>query len=187
MPPDTAPRWFSRLITVIGCGVAYAVFFFLNDLLFNHLEFTRGVNWIFLPSGLRLSLVLVFLEWGALGIALASIAISFWTYQLSPVQSVVVGSISGMAPWLARRLSLDCLKMDPDIQHLNPVQLLQLAVIFSVVSPVLHQLWFVWTGMSTHFLQDTLVMITGDLLGTLLMLIAVRLFILWLRRPRANA
>lgn len=185
MPSDEQPSRLTTPLIVVGCGLAYAVFFYLNHLLFDRLEFTRGVNWIFLPSGLRLSLVLVFLEWGALGIVLASIAISLWSYALPPWQATVVGSISGLAPWLARRLSLDWLKMDPDIQHLNPTQLLQLAVIFSITSPVLHQLWFVWSGRSTHFLQDTLVMITGDLLGTLIMLFGIRLFILWLRRPHA--
>lgn len=187
MQTDTAPSWLSTLVVVAGCGAAYAIFFFLNHLLFNHLEFTRGVNWVFLPSGLRLSLVLVFLHWGALGIALASIAISFFTYDLPLLQSTVVGSISGLAPWLARRLCLDWLKMDPDIQYLNPMQLLQLAVIFSITSPILHQLWFAWSGADTNFLQDTLVMITGDLLGTLLVLFTLRLLVMWLRRPRAHA
>jgi len=48
---------------------------------------------------------------------------------------------------------------------------------------VMHQLWFVWTGLNTDFLQGTLVMIVGDLLGTLLVLFTLRLLILWLRRP----
>ena len=174
----------SRIITpatVMGCAAAYALFFLFNHLLFQQLEFTRGVNWVFLPSGLRLALVLVFLGWGALGIALSSIAISFFGYGMSALESTVVGSISGLAPWLARRLSLDWLKMDPDIQHLTPSQLMQLALIFSVTSPVLHQLWYAWSQSGSHFLEDTLVMITGDLLGTVLVLFALRLLILWLR------
>ena len=183
MSSDASPRPLSTLLTVVGCGVAYAVFFLLNHLMFNHLEFARGVNWVFLPSGLRPSLVLVFLEWGALGIALSSICISWFAYSLPPLHALVIGSISGLAPWVARRLCLNWLKMDPDIQHLNPGQLLQLAVIFAVISPVMHQLWFVWTGLNTDFLQGTLVMIVGDLLGTLLILFTLRLLILWLRRP----
>ena len=182
---ESAPSRLFTLVTVVGCGVAYSAFFLLNHLLFNHMEFTRGVNWVFLPSGLRLSLVLIFLGWGALGIALASIAISFFAYDQPILPSIVVGSISGFAPWLARRLCLDWLRMDPDIQFLNPLQLLQLAVVFSITSPILHQLWFAWSSPHTHFVQDTLVMIVGDLLGTLLVLFGLRLFILWLRMQRA--
>ena len=181
------PSWLTTLCTVVGCALAYWAFFYLNDVLFRRLEFTPGVNWIFLPSGLRLSLVLIFLGWGALGIALASIAISFWGYESSLLHACITGGISGLAPWVARRLSLDWLKMDPDIQHLHPKQLIQLALIFSITSPVLHQLWFSWSGASTHFLQDTLVMITGDLLGTLFILFGLRLFILALRAQRLRA
>jgi hypothetical protein len=182
---ETRPSLFSTLLTVAGCATAYALFFFLNHLLFNHLEFTHGVNWVFLPSGLRLSLVLIFLEWGAWGIALASIAISYVSYEMPALTAVVTGSISGFAPWLARRLCLDWLKMDPDIQHLHPTQLMLLCLIFSITSPVLHQLWFSWNGSSTHFAQDTLVMFIGDLVGTVLVLFGLRFFILWLRTQRS--
>jgi hypothetical protein len=77
--------------------------------------------------------------------------------------------------------------MDPDIQHLHPKQLIQLSLIFSITSPVLHQLWYSWNGWSTHFAQDTLVMIVGDLLGTLIVLSGLRLFVLWLRARRPHA
>lgn len=177
----------STLITVAACAAVYSLFFFLNHLLFKHLEFARGVNWVFLPSGLRLSLVLIFLGWGALGIALASMAISYFGYGMSPLDAVITGCISGLAPWLARRLCLDWLRIDPDIQHLNPTQLVQLGVVFSVISPLLHQLWYSWNGSSTHFVSDTGVMIVGDLLGTLLILFGLRLFIMWLRRGHGNA
>ena len=171
----------AALLTTVTCGVAYAVFFLLNHLLFEHLEFARGVNWVFLPSGLRLTLVLICLEWGALGIAWASIAISYFGYGMAPLDALVTGAISGLAPWLARRLCLNWLGMDPNIQHLHPRQLIQLGLIFSITSPVLHQLWYSWHGWSNQFIQDTLVMIIGDLLGTLIVLFILRLFVLWLR------
>jgi hypothetical protein len=176
----------STVLTVLGCAVVYALFFYFNQLLFKSLEFTQGVNWVFLPSGLRLSLVLIFLWQGALGISLASILITWCSFDTPWLFSVVTGLISGFAPWLARRLAMDWLKLDPDIQCLHPAQLLKLSVLFAVTSAVLHQLWFAWNADHVHFLQDTLVMVTGDLLGTLLMLFALRLFILWLRKPREN-
>lgn len=42
----------------------------VNELVFNHFEFTRGVNWIYLPAGIRLLATLLFAEAGALGLLL---------------------------------------------------------------------------------------------------------------------
>jgi len=178
------PPYFAAVLTVVGCGMAYALFFLLNHLMFQQLEFVQGVNWVFLPSGMRLSLVIIFLEWGALGIALASMAISFFGYEMSALNAMVTGGFSGLAPWLARRLCMDGLKLNPDIQYLKPRQLIQLTVVFSIISPVLHQLWYSWNNSSTQFVQATLVMIVGDLLGSLIILWGLRLFVWWLRSRR---
>jgi hypothetical protein len=170
----------------LGCALAYALFFFFNHLLFDRLEFTRGVNWVFLPSGLRLALVLVFLGTGSMGIALASCAINWFYYNDHLLGSVVVGIISGYAPWLARRFSIEWLGMDPDIRRLTPMQLLQIAIIFATCSAVLHQLWFAWNTPAMDFIENTAVMVMGDLLGTLIMLLALRLLVLWWRSARVN-
>ena len=79
---------------------------------------------------------------------------------------------------------MDGLKLNPDIQYLKPRQLIQLTVVFSIISPVLHQLWFFWQDSSTQFVQATLVMIVGDLLGCLIILWGLRLFVWWLRSRR---
>jgi len=170
----------------LGCALAYALFFFFNHLLFDRLEFTRGVNWVFLPSGLRLALVLVFLGTGSMGIALASCAINWFYYGDDLLGSVIIGIISGYAPWLARRLSIDWVNMDPDIRQLTPLRLLQIAIIFAVCSAVLHQLWFAWNTPAVDFVGNTAVMVIGDLLGTLIMLFTLRLLMLWWRSARVN-
>ena len=64
----------------------FVEFFRLNDWLFSALEHTHGVNWIFLPAGFRILLVLVFGMPGALGIVYALVnAVSHqlirWTFQ----------------------------------------------------------------------------------------------------------
>ena len=58
-------RWF--LIPFFS-ALAYVLFFRLNGALFGWLEFSAGVNWVFLPSGLRLMLVLLWGPWAALGL-----------------------------------------------------------------------------------------------------------------------
>ncbi len=187
MGMDSEPANFSWQPGVtLGCGLAYALFFFFNHLLFDRLEFASGVNWIFLPSGLRLALVLVFLGTGSLGIALASFAINVFFYGEGAWGSAVVGLISGYAPWLARRLSISWLGMDPDIRHLHPLQLLKISVVFALCSALLHQLWFAWNTSPADFIEKTLVMTLGDLLGTLIILFSLRLLLLLLRSGRVN-
>ncbi len=62
-----------------GCALAYFYAFKLNFVLFESLKFSEGVNWVFIPSGLRMLLVLVLLQTGSLGIAIAS---CFMLHQL---------------------------------------------------------------------------------------------------------
>ena len=66
---------------LIGCAISaivYTFLFYLNGWLTNSLVFGLGVNWIYLPAGLRLFLTLIFGLSGALGIAIASFLISYY-------------------------------------------------------------------------------------------------------------
>ena len=63
--------------TIIACALTYTLLFYLSDWLTAFLEAAPGVNWIYLPAGLRLFLVLIFGLSGAIGISIASILITF--------------------------------------------------------------------------------------------------------------
>ena len=75
----------AKALIVLLCAAFYVYAFELNQYLFEHLSFSQGVNWIFIPSGLRLLFVLVFLEAGAVGVVAGSI---FVNYTLSPDTNV---------------------------------------------------------------------------------------------------
>ena len=53
---------------VLISALVYLLFFYLNKLFFGIYEFSYGVNWIFIPSGIQLLLVLVAGVYGAIGI-----------------------------------------------------------------------------------------------------------------------
>lgn len=163
-------------ILIIGLtAIAYFVLFELNDALFTSLAFSTGVNWIFLPSGLRLVFILVFGMWGAAGIALASIIINLLFYfDGSLVSAIGTGLISGFAPLLARSICVDLIKLDIDLKNLTANTLLKVAGVFAVTSPILHQMWFTWRGQTENFIDSTAVMAVGDLTGTLVMLYLAR-------------
>jgi hypothetical protein len=62
-------------ILVLASALSYYLIFCLNKLLFDNYEFSYGVNWVFIPSGVQLLLVLLAGIEGALGI--------FWASKLS--------------------------------------------------------------------------------------------------------
>lgn len=176
-----------NVAVVVLTGVAYFLLFLLNDLLFSSFGYSEGVSWIFLPSGLRLAFVLIFVELGAVGICLASMAISY-RYQFGGDLITIVGAgfISGFAPWLARIFCMDKLKLDMDLHNLTANTLLKVSIIFALLSAVLHQIWGWWRGHTENFISTTMVMAVGDLVGTILMLLTAKFILKHLPRSKAT-
>jgi hypothetical protein len=155
--------------------IVYILLFLLNDYFFSSYAFSSGVDWVYLPSGLRLVFVLVFINLGALSVGLSTLVIGyFYFFDGNLVTIVGAGFISGFAPWCARKICIQKYKMDPNLRDLSASALLKIALVFSVVSPVMHQLWLTWRGETESFVQSTLVMAIGDLLGTLLVLYSIK-------------
>jgi len=154
---------------VIGCGLAYAVLFYANDWLMAFLEASPGVNWIYLPAGLRLFLVLIFGLSGAIGISTASALITFGRDLGEDIISIFgIGLISGFGPYLARLLVIRNLKINPDLSNLN-IQMIAISVlVFALLSTGLHQVWFVLMGIPSGSLSNAIAMLIGDILGALL-------------------
>jgi hypothetical protein len=156
---------------VLACALCYFYVFQLNLHFFAEIEFAHGVNWIFIPSGLRLLFVLVFTQSGAVGVALGSIAIN---YLLEPNEShifnIVTGLISGVAPYLSRWIGIRFLNLDPQLTGFTAGSFLKISVLFSVICASLHQVWFLFKGQSTDFVAGTIAMATGDWFGTVLVL-----------------
>jgi len=165
----------SSAAVVLGTAITYGLLFEVNNLLFSALTFSAGVNWIFLPSGLRLAFILVFGLSGALGIALASIVTSLlFFFEGDWLSSIVTGLISGGAPLLARKFCVDFLGLGADLQGLSGAGLLKMAGVFAIISPLMHQLWFVSQGVTQDFWSSTSAMVVGDLLGSLAVLYLAR-------------
>jgi len=165
-------------LLTLGSAVAYFFAFKLNFVLFDSLEFSHGVNWIFLPSGLRMLLVLVLLSSGSVGIALATLLLNYMNGSADQhVFNIVTALISGFAPLIARQICVDYLKVGESLNNLTSKSLLQISVVFALISSVLHQVWFFWNGETTDFIASSLVMGLGDWLGTVLVLATASVFI----------
>jgi hypothetical protein len=143
----------------------------LNELVFTRLEFVRGVNWIYLPAGMRLLCILLFAEAGAIGLLVASwLACFFYFFPNDPIRSFMGGIIAAAAPYLVYRVMLISAGARTSLADLTPLRLLVYAVAFSIGSPLLHHIWFALHGDTDKLLRSFLVMAQGDLAGTLIVL-----------------
>ncbi len=174
---------------VVLCGALYFYAFQLNMHWFaDWLEFSPGVNWIFIPSGLRLLFVLVLASTGATGIVLGSLAINY--LMGSPdahVFNLVTSFISGAAPYIARQISLIWLGLDVHLSNLNSNTFLKISIAFALVNALMHQVWFYSVGQTENFIASTIAMATGDWFGTALVLAAASLCIKLVKRFSTSA
>jgi hypothetical protein len=169
------------MISVVAFGLmvsalAYTFLFYANNWLTSELVYSPGVNWIYLPAGLRLFLTLIFGLPGAIGIALASILISYYgDFSQDLILCIGIGLVSGFAPYLARVFVLRNSSLAPDLSDLNFQKLVICILIYALLSAGLHQWWF-----STMALNDAgginhfFAMFIGDVLGSLLLISLIK-------------
>jgi len=164
-----------RMVIVLISALIYFLFFYFNKLLFDSLEYSYGTNWIFIPSGIQFVLVLIAIGEGALGIFLASFFIGLENYYLKSVlDSFITALITAISPLLARKISFDFLSIEKELLEINASAIVKMSLVFSLLSASLHQLWFFFNGKSAIFIQSLLVMFVGNLLGTALVLVLIK-------------
>lgn len=175
-------------LVVAGTALAYYVLFVLNQHLFAGLSFSTGTSWVFLPSGVRLFAILLFAQWGALGVVVGGIGLAL-SQPGTDVDSVTLAvsiCLSGLAPLLARQICLGTNELQADLRALSAIGLLRTTLIFSAISAALHQTWYAWRGHSPDVFVGSLVMFTGDVLGTLLVLYATKMALSFSTRLRGG-
>lgn len=171
-----------QLFSVLATAALYFGAFSLNQVVFSKLEFAPGVNWIFLPAGLRLLSTLLFAEEGAIGLLLASLLITHFLYpSMDIITGVGASFISAGAPYLTYRLAL-LYGMPSSLQLLTAGRLTTLMVVYSVMSAFLHQLWFVERGISSGLMTGFVAMFFGDLAGSLIIIYAMKMLLAVLRQ-----
>ena len=174
------------MMNVIISVFAYTLLFYINSWITTELVFGLGVNWIYLPAGLRLFLTLIFGLPGAIGIAIASTLISYYG-ELSSDLAICIGTglISGFAPYLARIFVFSNVKLESDLSNLNLQKLLLCIVIYALMSAGLHQYWYATVGLeNTGSMNHFAVMAIGDVMGSILLIALIKSGLDLLRRFR---
>jgi hypothetical protein len=164
-----------HLWSITGTMVAFVVSLWINQLVFTDTSFVRGINWIFLPSGIRiLSTLLVGVD-GFIGLLVAGLLMDFlYWFPHDPVRAIAGAILGSLAPYLVYRLALECYNLRASLTNLTPKRLLILAIAYSIANPLLHHVWFALQGDTQNFVESFVMMFAGDLSGALIMLYIVK-------------
>jgi hypothetical protein len=146
----------------------------VNDWLFRSLEFVPGINWVYLPAGMRLLCTLLFAESGAVGLLLVSWLVSFyWFFPRDFDRAFIGGILATVAPYLVYRWGRMRYGLGSSLANLTPGRLMVLIVAYSVASPLLHHVYFALRGQH-DLVRGFVAMFIGDLTGTVIVLYAMK-------------
>ena len=170
---------------VLVSALLYSALFFFNDWFTEALKYDLGVSWIYLPAGLRLLLILIFGLAGAIGIAAASFAISYFgVFPPDLVTCLGIGLISGFAPLLAKWLIVSNIPINNDLSNLSIQKIILCIIVYALMSAGLHQFWFELRDLESGSLNHFLVMFIGDIAGSILLIALIKYSIDLLKRSK---
>ncbi len=177
------------LVGVLISALLYSALFFFNDWITEMLKYDLGVSWVYLPAGLRLFLILIFGLAGAIGIAAASFAISYFgVFPPDLFTCIGIGLISGFAPLFAKWVVVSNTYISNDLSNLSMQKILLCIVVYALMSSAFHQYWFVLRDLESGSLNHFLVMFAGDVAGSILLTALIKYGIDLMRRgvPRRS-
>jgi hypothetical protein len=175
-----------KLFMIGSTVLLFSAMLAVNEL-FRPLEYAPGINWIYLPAGMRLLCTLLFGGAGAIGLLIVSWAICFlYFFPDDFLRAFMGGIIAALAPYLVYLAAQHLYGLRASLTNLTPRALLHCIAAYSVASPGLHHLWFWMEGQREGLLRGFLVMSAGDLAGTLIVVyLAKGLLSLASRRARS--
>jgi hypothetical protein len=169
-----------QFLMVLGTVLLFLAVNRLNEWLFVRFEFTEGINWVFLPAGVRLLSTLMFGTAGAIGLFIASILLNFLDFAYAdPMRSIVGALAASVGPYLVYLYAERAYGLHSSLVNLTPKRLLFLILFCSAASPAIHHVWFAMRGDGGNLLHSYVAMMVGDLNGTLLVIYAMK----WALRP----
>lgn len=176
------------LTLVAVSGVLWAGCWYFNKVFLADTLVTTGINYLFLPAGVRLLLVMLFGLRGALGIFLIDPFLFLQEYGPgSPAEVIGTSFIAAFAPYLAVLGFYRAANISPGLSGLKPLHLPMLALLVSLVTPLLFNLHFLLYHRHAEddFARNFAAMATGDFLGCFAVLAAARVMLAMGRTFRA--
>jgi hypothetical protein len=159
---------------VLATILLFSALLAVNEWLFRSLQFAPGIHFVYLPAGMRLLCTLLFAEAGAVGLLIVSWAVTYLlVFPGQGDRAFVAGLISAAAPYAVYSLARWRYGLAASLANLTPRRLLALVLAYSLASPLLHHLYFAWSGQQ-DLVNGFFAMFIGDLLGTLIVIYGIK-------------
>jgi hypothetical protein len=152
----------------------WVLLFELNGWLFAGWETSELANWVFLPAALRLVAVLIVGWRGACGLFLGAL-VTNWLMQTPWPSALALSALSALGPVLAVKLARDWLRWPTDLAGLRFSHLLLLAALGAACNGLLHHAYLAWTAPDANWMPQLFTMVSGDLVGTLAVMLTASL------------
>ncbi|HEX3379181.1 MAG TPA: hypothetical protein VHU21_05185 [Paraburkholderia sp.] len=174
--------------SITGTLIAFLVSLWINQVVFTHTSFVQGINWIYLPSGVRLLGTLLLGFDGAIGLLLAGLITDFlYWFPHDPVRAIAGAFLGSLAPYVVYRLALEYYDLRASLTNLTPKRLVVLALAYSIANPLFHHVWFALTGTTKNWFESFFSMFVGDLTGALIMLYVMKGILALLPKQPGNS
>jgi hypothetical protein len=182
----TQPRRITFNQSVAGAVLTaggYIGFFQLNDWLFQSIQVSEHINWIFLPAAVRMISVLLFGWAGVLGLFLGSVGVILPMLAEDPARAVSLAVLSSVLPMAAALSVRHFLDVPEDLAGMSGKQLLSVGLAGGLFNSVGHNIYFAAHAGNLEALHGIVPMFVGDSIGTLIMLYTGALLLRRLRLP----
>jgi hypothetical protein len=160
-----------RFFAQVGITIAALIGLnYLNGLLFQPFEESVGINWIFLPAGVRLLATLLFGFPGFVGLLLASLYLNFYHFEFQDNARAIYGAVAASGgPYLAYLFAKHWFDLRPQLGNLTARRLLFTGVLCGIMNPAFYHA-FAWVQTGQVDWTGLMAMITGDVVGILIVL-----------------
>lgn len=150
--------------------ISFIALNWINEAAFIQFEQSNGINWVFLPAGIRLLATLLFGFAGFVGLLLASIYLNFHHFVFENNVRAITGAVAAAGgPYLAYLFAKHWFDLGPRLGNLTAQRLLFTGLLCGLMSPMFHHA-FMWVHTGLVDWTALIAMITGDIVGILIVL-----------------
>jgi hypothetical protein len=173
-------------LLILGIAFVWVCLFSLNGFIFSYFEQTQFVNWIFMPSGIRLLSALLFDQYAVIGLFIGAI-ITSPDVSINVTEVLAISLISALNPYVAVHMTKRLLKIDHVLSELRAKELILMAIFSASFNCISHHLYFHLAALKASW-ANCVKMFVGDLLGIALTLLLFNIALKIIRKSTlANA
>lgn len=168
------PSWVARVVLIVVLACLYTGAVQLNNqILFAGSQIGSFQNWIFLPAGLKLLLLMLFGWRAAIALSLSIATIVLSELRTIPISvSILIGLFGGLTPYFVFVILSKLLNLSYPWNGLKFKDIVTISVFIGVVEAFIQRVGLNFIGVETwdNLLKDSVLVAIGRILGTFLFL-----------------